>query len=257
MFIPRALKALAVTRLAVEVSMCTGQAKKLVVIEIRIVPTSGVVTDLAVGRETRRDMVGIIGVLVVLPMTAVAIGGGPDEPGFVAIDAIETAVGTGQRKKGVVDIEIAIDPSRLPRDRRVAELALGRESRLLMIGPTGAAIIESVTGEALDRRRRVLEGRALAMASGAVDAGVRTGQGKESGAVSIPHLPPVVPSGGDVAGLTAEAKLTPMYVFVAIGTGGRNPIERQGFVAGGALHALVATSERKPGLAVIELHGIP
>ena len=83
------------------------------VVEVRVSPNLSVMTRLARGREMRRDMVRIVGVLIVGRVAAVAISRQP-RPVIVdvAIGALPRRyrVGSGQREPGLTVIKLTVGP---------------------------------------------------------------------------------------------------------------------------------------------------
>lgn len=83
------------------------------VIELGSQPAAGVVTRLASGRESGRDMVRIVRVLVIRLVTRVAVGRQIlVVVVYVAVAALHLRMRTSQRKWRLVVIEIGRDPCR-------------------------------------------------------------------------------------------------------------------------------------------------
>ena len=105
--------------------------RRLVVIELRSLPTRGGVARGARGRESAGNVIRVRGPGEVLQMAARAIGGGCRiRPRHMALDARRGNVRAGQRELGSRMIEEAA----LPLHNRVAQGAVGGESRELMVG---------------------------------------------------------------------------------------------------------------------------
>ena len=114
--------ALRVTALAIHGDMRPGQREiGPVVVEVRIVPVTGVVAHLALGGELAADVIGIVGGLVVLAVAGVAVRGGPGESVVVATGAVEGNVRPRQREIG----QVVIKAGRRPGGFGMAVEALG------------------------------------------------------------------------------------------------------------------------------------
>lgn len=253
----RALESVRVAILAIEAPMSSRKAKDPIVVEFGSLPRASVMTGLAIGGKARLDVVGILGTLVVLSMTAIAIGGGAHEPVPVAIRAVQVGVTVGQCKERMIEFDSPFDPRRLPGDARVAELAFDRESGSLMIRARGLSVVAGMAGKALGRGCGELEWRRPTMAARAIHAGMGSGQWEKGGVVSIPHLAAVVPGRRDMTAIAAKSQLTPVGIEVAIGTCGSHSTEFENLVTAGARHPIVAELEGESGRRVIEIDGIP
>lgn len=139
-----ALEAPAVTRLAIQPAMTTGQAEEFVVVEDRALPAAGVVATATGFGETRGDVVGIGGRFVVIEVTGVAPGGSARIPVRMAVFAVQRPMGSGQAEELVV-IEICTFPG----PRVVADLTIGGEPGRDMVRVPRLLVVRLVAAEAV------------------------------------------------------------------------------------------------------------
>lgn len=228
--------------LAIQSAMSSGQTEELIVIEICTLPRVGAVANLAIGRKSRLDVIRIGRCLVVLTMAGVTVGGCAHEATLMAIRTVEVCMTTTQGKEGVIEIDPAFDPRRLPRDRGVAELTLRREVGPTVIGSGCLLVLCRVARETLDGRECIFEWRSPSMTTGTVNGCMRPGERKQRGAVSIPHLSSIVPGGRDVTAVASKSQLAAMSVEVTIGASRSHLVEFEDLMATDAFEILVAES---------------
>ncbi len=108
-------------------------------------PGRGRVARLTRGGETRRHVIRVRRRLVVCLVTGIAVGGSTRvNPTNVATGARNVDMRPGQREPR----QVVVEARRSPRRGRVAHVALGGESRRLMIGIVSAVVIVQMAGGA-------------------------------------------------------------------------------------------------------------
>ena len=171
---------IAVAFLAIETAVSTGQSPELVVIDLRVIPVSGVVAVLAIPWKTRLDMAGIGSRVVLRLVTGIAVGRSPVETIAVAFAAVQISVCPSQTEELVVICDRAF-----PGLRPVTVLAVGREACLDMIRVVRSFIVLPVTVVAFGRRALV----AITMAVLAIQTAMGPCQTEELVVVEIGAFP--------------------------------------------------------------------
>jgi len=123
--------------------------RSLIVIEHRSRPARRVMADRAVRGETRLHMVRVCRCLIIGLVTRIAIRRRPGKFSVdVALRARNIYVRPGQRKHRLRVIE----DRACPRRRRVADGAVGRETRLHVVRICRPVVVLNVAGVAIRRR---------------------------------------------------------------------------------------------------------
>ncbi len=119
---------------------------RTVMVKIRVIPASGIVTHCAIGRETSGEVIRIVRILIIIVMTKVAIRRCPAELSVnVACGAIHKYMGSGERERGLS----VIKRRRLPCRCRVTHLAVLRIAVCSVI--RSLLIVVVMAGEACGR----------------------------------------------------------------------------------------------------------
>jgi hypothetical protein len=160
--------------------VAAGVNRKPGVIEVCALPTRGGVARGARGGEMRRDVIGIVGALIVSLVARIAIRGRMD---VIVVDVAAGTrnfhVGAGKRKLCLVVVKTC----RLPCRRVVADLARRGESRLLVGRIVRALVILHMTARARGTQATKIS---IQVAALALQLGMGAGEG-ESGAGVIEH----------------------------------------------------------------------
>ncbi len=230
--------------------MQAGQRKcgQLVVIEGRARPCQSCVTEGAILRKRRGDVVGILRRNEIVRMAAVAGGRRAGEPvAHMALGAGDGGVRASERE---VRKLLMIKARALPDVHAVAVLAGGRQPGRNMVQRRGRLVIPQVAGNALGAQPDVdaRGGPAMAIITGRCR--VRADEGK-------PVV--VIANGGDldvpaahrVALLAVRPELAPVQIRVAIRAAGRRLRKHQVHMASCARHVLMQPEQREFCLGVV------
>ncbi len=222
-------------------------------------PGRGRVAVLAVGRETGGPVVRVRGAVVVRPMAGETVGRGSGEPApDVAPSTVRALVGAGEREAGLVMVDVC---GGAPGRRRVAVLAIGRESRGPVVRIRRAVVVRPMARETVGRGSGE---PAPDVTPRAVRALVGAGE-RKAGLV-------VVDVGGGAPGRRGVAVLAGLREIardvvrvrrgvvsglVARVAVGRGPGETAALVARGATRRLMGPAQREAGGLVVDAGGGP
>jgi len=232
--------------------MRAGQCKlrERVMVEGGGLPSDRRVAILAVLRNARLNVIGVARALVILDVTRYAGRLRACEfSSHVAVGALQSRVGPGQRKAGNLRvIELGADPRIHP-----MTLLAGHRERGGDVVRAGRPLkIVHMAGIALRLQSLELSCRGAPMTGGAVQRRVRAQQGK-SVEVILNGLNGHFPAGHGVALLAIRPHLAPMNIRVAVRASCADVGEHGLGMALRASHTLVHSAERVTSRLMIEL----
>ena len=234
-------------------NMRTGQREpgQRVVIEFRIRPCHRAVTRLASGREPCLCVGRIVGSVVVLGVTTVAIGRRPLVlSADMACGALQRSVRTGEGKTIFRMIDLGAEPTiEIVALDTVCGKTRGHVVRLR------ALVGLCMAGNTIRRQSEVLSGGRALVTGLTVDCGMGPHQGKPV-VVPLDGLDVDTPSLHGVALLALRTHLPAMDIRVTVGALGSGVAEYQARVALPAGYIFVKTAQGILRLVMIELRNI-
>ena len=121
---------------------------RIIMVEVRIIPISGVVTIQTIVAEVIGHVVGIVCIFKIDLMAAVAVVRGIGIALIVAVDTIDRDMRAGQRKIGQIMVEVG----RLPGVFAVADRAFGGKTVGHMVRITGVVEVGLMAADAVTRQ---------------------------------------------------------------------------------------------------------